>query len=75
MRLVSTTAACSWGSVFDLSCRHAAELADGTSLGTFPNRKAANDAVISAAKGVKGLRPPPWQTLPRHTCQSGPMLI
>lgn len=39
------------GTTFDLGCRYAAHLADGTDLGTFPNRAAAQSAVIAAARG------------------------
>jgi hypothetical protein len=37
------------GFTFDLGCRYAAELADGSDLGTYPNRRAAADAVLAAA--------------------------
>jgi hypothetical protein len=37
------------GFTFDLGCRYAAELSDGTDLGTYPNRRAATDAVLAAA--------------------------
>ena len=36
------------GDTFDLGCRYAAQLADGTDLGTFPNREAARGAILAA---------------------------
>lgn len=36
------------GTVFDLGCRHAASLADGADLGTFPNAEAARGAIMAA---------------------------
>lgn len=38
------------GNTFDLGCRYAAELVDGTDLGSFPNRNAAVVAVLAAAR-------------------------
>ena len=39
------------GEIFDLGCRVAAQLADGTDLGTFPNNEAARQAIIGAQAG------------------------
>lgn len=36
------------GTSYDLGCRFAAELADGTDLGTFPNRQAAEAAILTS---------------------------
>lgn len=38
------------GSSYDIGCRYAAELADGTDLGVFPNRRAATDAILAARR-------------------------
>lgn len=37
------------GTTFDLGCRYAAQLADGTDLGTFPNLEAARGAILAAS--------------------------
>jgi hypothetical protein len=38
------------GDIFDLGCRVAAQLADGTILGPYANIQAARHAILSAAR-------------------------
>jgi hypothetical protein len=38
------------GEMFERGCRVAAQLADGTDLGTYPNRPAASAAILGAAR-------------------------